>query len=93
LKTRFPEKIDVRCFSLYPTYSFYKFDDSAIIAMYPTTTKRRGVPTLEITSEGNFWGFLGDDMDLLLETCKSLTAAKIKNYAQLNTGKRGSDYA
>lgn len=68
LKTRFPEKIDVRCFSLYPTYSLYKFDDSAIIAMYPTTTKRRSVPTLEITSEGDFWGFLGDDMDLLLET-------------------------
>lgn len=93
LKSRFPEKIEVRCFSLYPTYSFYKFDDTAIIAMYTNTTKRRSVPTINITSKGEFWNFLGDDLDLLFDTCKPLTMAEIQEYAELNKTERGNSHA
>lgn len=83
-KNRFPEKVDIRCFSLYPTYSFYKFDDTAIIAMYPTTTKRRNVPAFEISSSGEFWHFLGDDLDLLINGCKSLTVEGAIKYVEFN---------
>ena len=93
LKSRFPEKIEVRCFSLYPNYSFYKFDDTAIIAMYTNTTKRRSVPTINITSKGEFWNFLGDDLDLLLDTCKPLTMMEIQEYADLNKTERGNRHA
>lgn len=84
LKSRFPEKVDIRCFSLYPTYSLYKFDDTAIIAMYPTTTKRRSVPAFEISSTGEFWHFLGDDLNLLLSECKSLTVEEAIEYIEFN---------
>lgn len=93
LKSRFPEKIEVRCFALYPTYSFYKFDDSAIIAMYTNTTKRRSVPTIDISSDGEFWNFLGDDLDLLIDTCKSLSIAEIQEYAEMNKTERGDTNA
>ncbi len=83
LKTRFPEKIEVRCFSLYPTYSFYMFDDTAVIAMYPTTTKRRSVPAFEVSSNGEFWNFLGDDLDMLMASCPPLSIEEIQRYIEL----------
>jgi hypothetical protein len=61
--------------------------------MYPTTTKRRSVPTIEISSGGEFWHFLGDGLDILLYNCQSLSTDEVKEYAQLNKSEKGVDYA
>lgn len=41
LRDQFPKKVKILVSDFYPTYSFYKFDESVIVAFYPTTDKKR----------------------------------------------------
>ncbi len=45
LRRDYPEKVKIMLFDKYPTYSFYRFDDTVFVAMYPTTSIKKGVPT------------------------------------------------
>src|SRR5438552_17233098 len=48
-------------FSLYPTYSFYKFDERAVIALYSNTSAKKELPAFEITTDGFLAKFLAAD--------------------------------
>jgi len=73
--------IEIRCFNYYPTYSFYCFDEEAIIAMYPTTAKKKNVPAFKILKDSKFWDFVEDDIIELKRNSKKITKDFIK---QLN---------
>ena len=68
--SRYSGKVEVRATTLYPTYSFYKFDETMITAMYPTTIRRKDVPAFMIDSDSPYWSFLMDDLRELLRTSK-----------------------
>lgn len=70
LRRRFPKKVKVLLFDFYPTYSFYKFNDNAVFALYPTTDKKKNVPAFQITKTSEFWSFLLDDLNTLVATSK-----------------------
>lgn len=72
LSEKFPRKVEIRLFSLYPTYTFYKFDDAAIIAMYPTTAIRKDVPTFRFKTGGTFGEFLAQDIAELIKQSKKV---------------------
>lgn len=63
-----PSKVEVRQFDLYPTYSFYRFDDRIVLAMYPTTASKKEVPTLAIDKRSRYWQFVIDDIRVLTKT-------------------------
>ncbi len=65
LRERHPKKVEIRMSNFYPRYSFYKFDNNAIIALYPTTPKKKNVPTFEIRGTKGFWEFFIDDFEVL----------------------------
>ena len=65
----FGGKVRVLLFSEYPTYSFYKFDDTVIAAMYPTTPIRKSVPAFHFKCDGTFGEFLFKDIEHLLSEC------------------------
>lgn len=73
LKTEFKANIEIRCFNYYPTYSFYCFDEEAIIAMYPTTAKKKNVPAFKIIRNSKFWDFIEDDLLELKKDSKKIT--------------------
>ena len=59
-------------FERYPTYSFYRFDDRAVIAMYSNTTAKRGdLPAFEITTDSFFGKFVAADTEELKKECRS----------------------
>lgn len=59
---RKPDGVDIRLFDLYPTYSFYQFDDILILAMYPNSPLKKDVPTFQIINGGKYWDFVQDDI-------------------------------
>jgi hypothetical protein len=63
LAKKYPSKIHVRLFDLYPTYSFYRFDSNLIVAMYPNTARKKDVPTFQTDTNSPYWSFIDDDLD------------------------------
>jgi len=79
LQNEYTNKVDLRYYDYYPTYSFYKFDTDAILAMYPTTPKKKNVPSFKIVSNTKFWNFFEDDFDRLEKETKPITENHINS--------------
>ncbi|MCL1473384.1 hypothetical protein [Argonema antarcticum] len=75
---RRPEGINVRLSDIYPTYSFYKFDEVVIVAMYPTSPRRKNVPTFQIMKDSKYWDFISNDVQWLLSNTKSVNLVELQ---------------
>lgn len=73
----YPSKVSIRLFSLHPTYSFYKFDSTIVMAMYPTTQVKKSVPALEVTADDAIGQFIADDIRKLSETSRRIAPAQL----------------
>jgi len=78
LKKDFGAKVRIFDFDFYPTYSFYRFDKTCILAMYPTTPKKQSVPTLAVSTIEALGEFVSNDLKLLLKNRKPKTDTEIK---------------
>jgi hypothetical protein len=58
-------------FGRYPTYSFYKFDDRAVMAMYSNSVAKKELPAFEITLDGMLGSFLAADVEDLRRECRA----------------------
>jgi hypothetical protein len=66
----FRKPAEVWLFSRYPTYTFYRFDERAVIALYSNTAAKKDLPAFEITN-GSFLGqFLAADIADLKKECR-----------------------
>ncbi|SFN21330.1 Predicted nucleotide-binding protein containing TIR-like domain-containing protein [Chitinophaga sp. YR627] len=72
LKSEFKGKVEIRYFNFYPTYSFYHFDNEAVVAMYPTTPKKKNVPSFLVSKNSAFWNFIEDDLRELRKHAKKI---------------------
>ena len=66
----FGKPAHVWLFDRYPTYSFYQFDQPAVIALYSNTSAKKELPAFEITADGFLGTFLAADMDDLKKECR-----------------------
>src|SRR6059036_2321758 len=57
-------------FGRYPTYSFYQFDQRAVIALYSNTSAKKELPAFEITGNGVLGSFLTADIADLKKECR-----------------------
>jgi hypothetical protein len=67
----FRNPMTVWLYNRYPTYSFYQFDERAIIALYSNTTAKKVAPAFEITTEHFLGKFLENDIEDLRRECRS----------------------
>jgi len=67
----YQKPIQIRLFGRYPTYSFYRFDERAVMAMYSNSVAKKELPAFEITSDGILGGFLAADIEDLRRECRS----------------------
>jgi len=74
---KFPKKVFVYLYDLYPTYSFYKFDNKLIVSFYPLTDDRRPTPTLQIDMDTKYADFYQEDINTILSTTTSIN---LKNF-------------
>jgi hypothetical protein len=61
---------EVWLFGRYPAYSFYRFDQHAIIALYSNTSAKKDIPTFEVSTDGLLGTFLASEIDDLKRECR-----------------------
>ena len=70
LGREFKKPAEVWLFSRYPTFSFYQFDERAVIALYSNTAAKKGAPGLEVTMDSLLGQFLASDIGDLKKECR-----------------------
>jgi hypothetical protein len=70
LAREYQKPVQVRLFERYPTYSFYRFDDRAILAMYSNSVAKKELPAFEISLDGLLGNFLDADIEDLRKECR-----------------------
>lgn len=63
-------RVEIWLFGRYPTYSFYGFDERAIIALYSNSTAKKELPAFEIMRDGFLGRFLAEDIEDLRRECR-----------------------
>src|SRR2546430_4522329 len=58
----FGKPAHVWLFGRYPTYSFYRFDERAVMALYSNSSAKKELPAFEITADGLLGTFLAADV-------------------------------
>jgi hypothetical protein len=86
LAREFRKPAEVWLFGRYPTYSFYRFDDRAIVALYSNTAAKKDLPAFEITTGGFFGEFLEADIDDLKRECRRRVPEELETVIHDSTG-------
>jgi hypothetical protein len=71
LAREYQKPVQVRLFGRYPTYSFYKFDQRAVLALYSNSVAKKELPAFEITMDGLRGSFLAADIEDLRRECRA----------------------
>ena len=66
----FRKPVPIWLFGRYPTYSFYQFDERAVIALYSNAATKKDLPALEITNDSLLGRFLTTDTEDLKRECR-----------------------
>ena len=74
----FGKPTQVWLFGRYPTYSFYKFDQRAVMALYSNTSAKKELPAFEITTDSILGKFLAADMEDLKKECRRRAPADLE---------------
>ena len=61
---------EIWLFGRYPAYSFYQFDQHAVIALYSNTTAKKDLPAFEVTLDGLLGRFLASEIQGLKLECR-----------------------
>jgi len=78
LSREFGKPAEIWLFGRYPTYSFYRFDQRAIVAVYSNSVAKKHLPAFEITNEGLFGGFVASDIEDLKHECRRRTPEELE---------------
>ena len=66
----FGKPAEVWLFGRYPSYSFYQFDQSAVMAFYSNTAAKKDLPAFEVSNDGLIGKFLASEIDGLKRECR-----------------------
>lgn len=62
--------IGIWLYGRYPTYSFYGFDESAVLALYSNSASKKDLPAFEVRRDSFLGRFLAADIDDLKRECR-----------------------
>jgi hypothetical protein len=85
LARAFKKPTEIWLFGRYPTYSFYKFDERAILALYSNTASKKELPAFEITSDCLLGTFLAEDIEDLKKECRRRAPEDLETVITLAT--------
>jgi hypothetical protein len=70
---------EIWLFAKYPTFSFYRFDERAVIALYSNTAAKKMAPAFEITTTDFLGKFLANDIEDLKRECRRLDSGDVES--------------
>jgi len=78
LAREFGRPAEIWLFGRYPTYTFYRFDQRAIVALYSNSVAKKHLPAFELTTDGLFGEFLASDIEDLKRECRRRTPQELE---------------
>ena len=66
----YKQPAEIWLFGTYPTFSFYRFDDRAILALYSNTAAKKDLPAFEVTTGSALSRFVDADIEDLKQECR-----------------------
>jgi hypothetical protein len=78
LAREYGKPADVWLFGRYPAYSFYQFDDRAVLALYSNTAEKKDMPAFEVSAEGLLGKFLATEIDGLKRECRRRSPGELE---------------
>lgn len=78
----FQKPVQVWLFGRYPTYSFYGFDERAVIALYSNAVAKKDLPAFEVTTDCFLGKFLAADIEDLKKECRKRSAHELEGVIQ-----------
>jgi hypothetical protein len=78
LAKNYGKPAEIWLFGRYPAYSFYQFDQRAVIALYSNTAAKKDLPAFEVTVDGLLGKFLASEIDGLKRECRKRTPAQLE---------------
>ena len=88
LAREYQRPVQIWLFGRYPTYSFYRFDQRAVMAMYSNSVAKKELPAFEITSDGFLGSFLAADIEDLRRECRSRAPEDLEGVIGNATGEQ-----
>jgi hypothetical protein len=82
----FQKPAEIWLFGRYPTYSFYQFDERAVMALYSNTAAKKDLPAFEITTDDFVGRFLATDIEDLKRECRRRAPGEIELVIEGATG-------
>lgn|GEM_PF-2178483 len=70
----------VHLLSRAPSYSYYRFENQAFIALYPNSTHRQASPTVQIGATSPSWRFLCEDENILAKENPPIEISDLQGY-------------
>ncbi|HEX6059877.1 MAG TPA: hypothetical protein VFZ11_12780 [Gemmatimonadaceae bacterium] len=70
---------EIHLFGRYPTYSFYAFDERAVIAMYTNAVAKKNLPAMEVRMDSAFGRFLAREIEDLRSECRRCAPAELES--------------
>jgi hypothetical protein len=78
LAKEYLQPANIWLFNRYPTYSFYRFDRRAVLAMYSNSVAKKELPAFEITEASQLGVFLDADIEDLKKECRRRGPAELE---------------
>ncbi len=78
LVREYSKPAEVWLFGRSPAYSFYQFDQRAVIALYSNTAAKKDVPAFEVSADGLFGKFIAAEIDGLKRECRRRTPGELE---------------
>ena len=72
LAREYRKPAQVWLFARYPTFSFYRFDERTVMALYSNSVARKDLPAFEVTNESALGRFVARDIADLKKECRQL---------------------
>jgi hypothetical protein len=82
----FQKPAEIWLFSRYPTFSFYNFDERAVIALYSNTAAKKGAPAFEVTTDSLLGKFVAADIEDLKKECRKRAPEELETVIANATG-------
>jgi hypothetical protein len=82
----YQKPVQIWLFGRYPTYSFYRFDERAVMAMYSNSVAKKELPAFEVSSDGILGGFLAADIEDLRRECRARAPDNLESVIVNATG-------
>jgi hypothetical protein len=79
LAREYGKPAEVWLFGRSPAYSFYQFDQGAVIALYSNTAAKKDVPAFEVSVDGLLGKFLATEIDGLKRECRRRSSGELED--------------